>query len=56
MRRYLGYGLSYRDPEELLAERGMAVDHVKLYSWVQRFTSVLIDTARPTRDAMGDRR
>jgi transposase-like protein len=33
-----GYGLSYRDLEELLAERGIEVDHVTLFRWVQRFT------------------
>jgi len=38
VRWYLRYGLSYRDVEELLAERGIAVDHVTLYRWVQRFT------------------
>src|SRR5688500_4813195 len=31
MRWYLRYGLSYRDVEELLAERGIAVDHVTIY-------------------------
>jgi transposase-like protein len=38
VRWYLRYGLSYRDVEELLAERGIAVDHVTIYGWVQRFT------------------
>jgi transposase-like protein len=28
VRWYLRYGLSYRDVEELLAERGIEVDHV----------------------------
>ncbi len=28
VRWYLRYGLSYRDVEELLAERGIVVDHV----------------------------
>jgi len=28
VRRYLRYGLSYRDVEKLLAERGVEVDHV----------------------------
>jgi transposase-like protein len=27
----LRYGLSYREVEELLAERGMEVDHVTVY-------------------------
>jgi transposase-like protein len=35
---YLRYALSYRDVEELLAERGITVDHVTVYRWVQRFT------------------
>jgi transposase, IS6 family len=38
VRWYLRYGLSYRDVEELLAERGITVDHVTIYRWVQRFT------------------
>ncbi len=38
VRRFLRFGLSYRDLEELLAERGIEVDHVKLYRWVQYFT------------------
>jgi hypothetical protein len=32
VRWYLRYGLSYRDLEELLAERGIEVDHVTLVS------------------------
>lgn len=40
VRWYLRYGLSYRDLEELLAERGIDVDHVTLFRWVQRFTPV----------------
>jgi transposase-like protein len=31
LRWYLRYGLSYRDVEELLAERGIEVDHVTVY-------------------------
>ena len=55
VRWYLRYGLSYRDVEELLAERGITVDHVTVFRWVQRFTPVLIDAARPCRHAPGDR-
>jgi transposase, IS6 family len=55
VRGYLRYGLSYRDVEELLAERGVEVDHVTVYRWVQRFTLLLIDAARPLRHAAGDR-
>jgi len=31
VRWYLRYSLSYRDVEELLAERGITVDHVSVY-------------------------
>jgi len=55
VRWYLRYGLSYRDLEELLAEHGVGVDHVTLYRWVQRFTPLLIDAARPARHVAGDR-
>jgi hypothetical protein len=55
VRWYLRYGLSYRDLEELLAERGVRVDHVTVYRWVQRFTPLLIDAARPCRHCPGDR-
>jgi transposase-like protein len=41
--------------EELLAERDIAVDHVTVYRWVQRFTPLFIDAARPCRHAPGDR-
>ena len=55
MRWYLRYGLSYRDVEELLAERGIDVDHVTIYRWVQRFTPLVIDAARPCRHSVGGR-
>jgi hypothetical protein len=41
VRWYLRFGLSYRDVEELLAERGIEVDHVTIYRWVLRFTPLL---------------
>jgi transposase-like protein len=55
VRWYLRYGLSYRDVEELLAERGIDVDHVTVYRWVQTFTAEFIHVARPARHAAGDR-
>lgn len=55
VRWYLRYGLSYRDVEELLVERGIEVDHVTVFRWVQRFTPLLADAARPCRHAIGDR-
>jgi transposase, IS6 family len=53
VRWYLRYGLSYRDLEELLAERGIEVDHVTLFRWVHRFTPLLVEAARPCRHAVG---
>ena len=40
------FGLSYRDVEELLAQRGVEVDHVTVFRWVQRFTPLLAEAAR----------
>ena len=55
VRWYLRFGLSYRDVEELLGERGIEVDHVAVYRWVQRFTPLLAEAARPCRHRVGDR-
>ena len=38
---YLRFSLSYRDVEELLAERGLSVDHVTVWRWVQRYAPEL---------------
>jgi hypothetical protein len=42
VRWYLRFGLSFRDVEELLAERGVDVDHVTVYRWVQRLTPLAV--------------
>jgi IS6 family transposase len=34
---YLRFSLSYRGVEELLAERGLLVDHVTVWRWVQSY-------------------
>jgi IS6 family transposase len=54
-RWYLRFGLSYRDGEELVGERVIEVDHVTLYGWVQHFTPLVVDAARPARHAVGGR-
>jgi transposase-like protein len=51
---YLRFGLSYRDVEELLAERGIEVDHVTIHRWVRRFSPLLVDAARFARHRVGD--
>src|SRR5512132_1925 len=55
VRWYLRFALSSRDVEELLAERGVQVDHVTVYRWVQRFTPLLAEAARPCRHTVGSR-
>jgi transposase-like protein len=35
VRWYLRYSLSYRDLAEMMAERGLQVDHPTIYRWVQ---------------------
>ena len=47
--------VSYRDVEELLAERGIEVDHTTLFRWVARFTPLFTEAARPLRHTPGDR-
>ena len=47
VRWYLRFGLSYRDLQELLAERGIEVDHVTRYRWVQHFTPYGRRSSRP---------
>jgi len=37
----------------LLAERGIEVDHVTLFRWVQRFTPLLVEAARRCRHRVG---
>ena len=53
---YLRFSLSYRDVEELLAERGLRVDHVTVWRWVQRYAPELERRLRrhlkPTNDSL----
>jgi len=52
---YLRFSLSYRDVEELLAERGLLVDHVTVWRWVQRYAPEmerrLRSKLKPTNDS-----
>ena len=41
VRWYLRYSLTYRDLEEIMSERGLTVDHVTIWRWVQRYAPVL---------------
>lgn len=43
VRWYLAYGLSFRDLEEMIAERGISVDHSTIHRWVVRYSLQLLD-------------
>ena len=46
VRWYLRYPLSYRDLEEIMAERGLTVDHSTIARWVLRYAPVLNERIR----------
>lgn len=46
VRWYLRYRLSYREVAEMLAERGVEVDHTTIYRWVQRYGPELDERCR----------
>jgi putative transposase len=41
VRWYVAYPLSYRNLKEMMAERGVQVDHTNIYRWVQKFAPQL---------------
>ncbi|WP_299941840.1 IS6 family transposase [uncultured Nitratireductor sp.] len=43
---YVRYGVSYRDLEEILAERGVNVDHATLNRWVTKYAGHVAAEAR----------
>ncbi|GHO60461.1 hypothetical protein KSB_89360 [Ktedonobacter robiniae] len=47
VRWYLRYALSYRDLEEMMAGRGLSVDHTTIYHWVQRYAPELNKRCQP---------
>ena len=47
VRWYLRYSLSYRDMEEIMQERGLAVDHSTVFRWVQRYAPEISKRIRP---------
>src|SRR6202047_950579 len=57
---YLRFSLSYRDVEELLAERALHADHVTVWRWVQRYAPEmerrLRSRLRPTNDQLASGR
>lgn len=55
VRWYLRYKLSYRGLEEMMAERGVSVDHATINRWVVKFAPKLALRARRHRTAVGRR-
>lgn len=53
VRWYLRYRLSLADVVEWLAECGVTVERSTVYRWVQRFTPLFQDAARPYRRRVG---
>ncbi len=50
---YLRYGVSYRDLEEIMAERGVSVDHATLNRWVARYAGQVAEDARRRKQSTG---
>jgi putative transposase len=55
VRWYLAYSLSLRNLEEMMAERGIAVDHATLHRWVIRLVPLLDKAFRLHKRAAGHR-
>ena len=54
VRWYCRYSLSYRDLEEMMAERGVEVDHTTIYRWVQDYAPELDKRIRPFLNPTND--
>ena len=46
---YVRYGVSYRDLEEIMAERGVEVDHATLNRWVVKFSPTIAANAQVSK-------
>src|SRR5437868_2768166 len=55
VRWYLRFRFLYADVAERLTERGIAVDPSTIFDWVQHFTPLYQDAARPSRHRVGCR-
>jgi transposase-like protein len=54
VRWYCKYGISYRDLEEMMAERGLEIAHTTLYRWVQYYAPELKNALTGIRNVMRD--
>lgn len=53
IRWYAAYSLSYRNLEEMMAERGVTVDHSTINRWVIRFLPLLEKRFRKHKSPVG---
>ena len=55
VRWYLKYALNYRNLEEIMAERGIKVDHTTIMRWVHQYSPEIekkvLRHLRPTNDS-----
>ena len=52
VRWYVAYSLSYRDIEELMAERGINVDHATINRWVIKYSPELLEAFKSKKKAV----
>ena len=50
---YVRYAVSYRDLEEIMAERGVEVDHATLNRWVVKYSPVIASQAQRQKSKTG---
>ena len=55
VRWYVAYSLSYRDLEELMQERGYAVDHSTIHRWVVHYAPRIEKAFRKNKKRVGHR-
>lgn len=49
---YVRYAVSYRDLEEIMAERSVDVDHATLNRWVVKYSPLIANQARRLKSAV----
>jgi putative transposase len=50
---YVRFAVSYRDLEEIMAERGVDVDHATLNRWVEKYSSAIAVQSHPRKAQTG---
>src|SRR5687767_9920863 len=53
VRWYLAYSLSLRDLEEMMAERGISVDHATIHRWTIRYAPLLLEQFKRRKRPVG---